>query len=39
MNQDTERVEFSSAKSIAVENANDAREFGCNKPEAQAKDI
>jgi len=30
---------FYSARSIGVENANDAGEVACNKPEAQAKDI
>ena len=28
-----------SARSIAVENANDVGEVACNKPEAQAKGI
>ena len=30
---------FYSARSVAVENANDAGEVACNKPEAQAKGI
>ena len=30
-------VEFYGARSIAVENANDAGEVACNKPEAQAR--
>ena len=30
---------FYSARSIGVENANDAGEVACNKPEAQAKGI
>ncbi len=32
-------VSYYSAGSIALENANDAGEVACNKPEAQAKGI
>jgi len=39
MNQRIVKAYFSIARSIAVENANDAGELGCNKPEAQAKGI
>jgi len=32
-------MQLHSARSIGVENANDAGEVACNKPEAQAKGI
>jgi len=34
-----EDLSYDSAESIAVENANDARDVACNKPEAQAKGL
>ena len=39
LNRDLPDSYYYSAGSIAVENANDAGEVACNKPEAQAKRI